>query len=464
MSPMTLETRTRMFAAAAVLAASVTLPPGAAGAPSPTADLSPCLPGPPVGPPVMMPTTITTIGQAYYCILDNYYNGPILDARSLLVPAFVGLTQALQRRGLDQAGATMPPLTGKNDRDWAAFRQVYEQVDARLPQDPGVRQAIAEATMRGMVEGLHDNHTEWQRGLTPNLSGIILSGFRGVDDLDPAVTEPFFALDVSGPATKAGVLPGDEILAVNGIPPIVNHVPSVGALKWITDLRSAASVELTLHRPATDSTFTVTLFGGPPAPPPPGPAVTLVNGNVAYAKLLGFGIESVDQVLAAVADLGRSLRGIILDLRGNTGGDPDAVNRLLGAFVHDRITGYSCNVKDHCTASRTDDSVALLNRPLVVLTSRKCASACDHFAAAVKDLRVGALVGTRTGGVISGLAERYILDDGSSIQLPKFSGLAANGEVINEIGVAPDYYAPITAADLSAGRDYALTTAVTLLR
>src|SRR5258708_6083740 len=69
------------------------------------------------GPPELKPTTITTIGQSYYCILDNYYGGPNLDDRSLLMAAFAGLTQELQRRGLDQAQAMPPALTGKADDD-----------------------------------------------------------------------------------------------------------------------------------------------------------------------------------------------------------------------------------------------------------------------------------------------------------------------------------------------------------
>src|SRR6266436_2255986 len=113
------------------------------------------------GPPQPSPTTVTTIGQAYYCILDNYFNGPNLDNRSLLVPAFAGLTQELQRRGLDQAQATLPAFTGKTDDDWTAFSQVYEQVMARLPDDAAVRQAVAEATMRAMVGSLNDNHVAW---------------------------------------------------------------------------------------------------------------------------------------------------------------------------------------------------------------------------------------------------------------------------------------------------------------
>jgi carboxyl-terminal processing protease len=102
--------------------------------------------------------------------------------------------------------------------------------------------------------------------------------------------------------------------------------------------------------------------------------------------------------------------------------------------------------------------------PLVVLTDRTCASACDSLATGVKDLHLGALVGTRTAGAASGGADVYALDDGSRLMLPKLYEIGANKEIINTIGVAPDYYAPMTAADLSAGRDPGLAKAIELLR
>jgi carboxyl-terminal processing protease len=421
---------------------------------------------PPSTPPQMQPTTLRTIGQAFFCIIDNYWRGPMLDSRSLLVPAFVGLTQELQRRGVDQVQATMPALTGRNERDWAAFSSVYAEIEAHLPQDASVRQAVAEASLQGMVKGLNDNHASWQRGMTPNLSGISLSGFRGVVDLDPAATAPLFITDVNGPVESLGIRRGDEVLAVNRVPPFINGMLSESVVKWITELARGSAVELMLRRPATNETLTVNLTPTTPQPPRPEPDATVVGGNIAYAKLQGFDVQSVDRVLAAVRALraGNGLRGFILDLRGNTGGDPDAVARLLGAFAHDRVTGYSCDAREQCTPNHTDDSVDLLNLRLVVLTDRKCASACDHFASAVKDLQLGTLVGTRTAGIVSGIAGHWILEDGSSIQLPIGSGLAANGEIINEIGVSPHYYAPTTSTDLSAGRDTALAEAITLLR
>jgi carboxyl-terminal processing protease len=93
----------------------------------------------------------------------------------------------------------------------------------------------------------------------------------------------------------------------------------------------------------------------------------------------------------------RPLRGLILDLRGNGGGDPAEVTRLLGAFTHGAAYTYDCDVRGRCAARYTGKDVPLLHLPLVVLTDRNCVSACDAFSGAVKDLRLGTLVGARTG-------------------------------------------------------------------
>ena len=100
----------------------------------------------------------------------------------------------------------------------------------------------------------------------------------------------------------------------------------------------------------------------------------------------------------------------------------------------------------------------------MVLTDRGCASACDAFCGAVRDLGLGPLVGTRTSGLVSGPAGGYLLADGSALFFPSRHELSANREVINGIGVAPDHHVPSSAEDLSAGRDRALDKAVALLR
>jgi carboxyl-terminal processing protease len=129
----------------------------------------------------------------------------------------------------------------------------------------------------------------------------------------------------------------------------------------------------------------------------------LLDGDVAYVRLAAFAPGSADQVLSAIASLrkDRTLRGIILDLRDNGGGVTE-VATLLGGFDHGRAYSYDCDVSGSCTANYPDASTSLLHLPLVVLTSRDCASACDGFSGTVKDLHLRTLVGTRTWGAVSG--------------------------------------------------------------
>jgi carboxyl-terminal processing protease len=200
-------------------------------------------------------------------------------------------------------------------------------------------------------------------------------------------------------------------------------------------------------------------------PPPPPVSATVLGGDIAAVKLTGFAPNAATMVFTAIADLhtGDEPRGVILDLRGNTGGSPTEVARLLGGFVHGKVWSIDIDRNGDRTANHTDDTIALLHRPLVVLTDRDCASACDAFSDAVKDLHIGTLVGTRTAGVVAGEAFGFLLNDGSLLGFPASYQVGAAGEIIDGIGVPPDYNAPVTPQTLSTGHDPAVDKAVSLL-
>jgi carboxyl-terminal processing protease len=456
---------------------------GGAGSPALARQVSgqppPCSANPPPEAPPLHPTTVTTIGQAYYCIFANYYAGPVLDDRVLLAAAFAGFTQELDRLGMDQPDATMPALTGHRDSDWNAFAAVYQKVTSQLPASPAQRQALAAATMTAMVASLDNNHAQWEYppplppGATPGDFyglGITTSPAYPLAVIAPQEPlPPLFvtAVDPLSPAASHGVRPGDVIVSVNGAPPFADGVVSEGAMNLLfAPYPQAGQVSVRLQRPATGRTWTVTLTPALyTAPPPPTVSAKLLDGDIAYVQLPGFYPGAADVVLQAIPTLatGVKLRGLILDLRGNGGGSPDEVSTLLGVFIHGAAYAYDCDVQGSCAATYTDSSVPLLHLRLVVLTDRNCASACDAFSGAVKDLRLGTLVGTRTSGIVSAPAAPYLLDDASLLGLPAKHELSAHHELINGIGVAPDYYVPLTAHDLSTGHDPDITKALTLL-
>jgi carboxyl-terminal processing protease len=473
----------RIARLAAVLGLVLTLTTRAhAAAGSQTSAASPAVAGPAPctlarSKPSPKPTTITTLQQAYECIFAHYYGGPLLDDRTLLAGAFSAFTQELEGRGLDQLNATLPALTGNRQGDWNAFAKTYQAVLAALPDDAKLRQALAAATMNGIVASLNDNHASWtgpliSSGSTPRGTyglGFETSPESGLVRRRPqAALPPLFVaqLDPDGPAAKQGVRLGDIIEAVNGAPPFPDGVIAVGVMNWLhPQFPQDDPVQLTLYRPATGRTWTLSLR--PVFYRSTGSAVTakVLHGDVAYVRLPEFAPGAANAVLRAIASprRGTSLRAVILDLRLNPGGYPPEVSRLLGAFVHGNPWEYDCDVSAHCSDQRTDDSVPLLHLKLVVLTDRNCASACDAFSGAVKDLHLGTLVGDRTAGSVSGPARAYVLDDSSLLLLPALHALGADREIINGIGVAADYYMPLTAKDLSEGRDPALAKALALL-
>ncbi|MGP3964991.1 S41 family peptidase [Nonomuraea sp. 3N208] len=432
----------------------------------------------PQGPPgAETATTIDVIEQAYFCILGNYYSGATLDARSLLAAGFVALTQELNRNGRDVPEATMPALTGDRKADWTAFETVYRKTTDQVPD---LRDKLAVVTLEAIVAALGDNHARWAHdvkrppdyydgdgyglGFQANVNGPQVDGNPGV------ALPPLFVTTVQGGAAQAaGLRPGDLIESINESAPFIDGKagPAIAAL--YPAYPDARPVRLRLLRQTTGRRWTVTLKPGLYQRDLAALQVVqskLLDDSIAYVRLRGFAPDAADRAFKAISRLrkGRMLSGVVLDLRGNGGGSPAEATRLVSAFVHGKVTAYQCTVDGTCETSWTDDTVELLNLPLMVLTDRSCASACEHFSSAVKDLRIGQLVGTRTAGVISGPSRPYLLRNNTLLSFPTRHHLGPNREVIDRIGVPPDHHVPLTPKDAAAGRDPALAKALTLLQ
>src|ERR1700756_4120200 len=85
---------------------------GSPGSPVTSGQPPPCSPNPPPQAPPLSPTTVTTIGQAYYCVFAHYYAGPVLDDQVLLAAAFAGFTQELDRLPGGRPDGAVPAPTG----------------------------------------------------------------------------------------------------------------------------------------------------------------------------------------------------------------------------------------------------------------------------------------------------------------------------------------------------------------
>ncbi|MEV0829074.1 S41 family peptidase [Nonomuraea rubra] len=431
----------------------------------------------PQGPPgPEKPTTIDVIEQAYFCILTHYYAAATLDARSLLTAGFVALTQELNRNGRDVPDATMPALNGDRKADWTAFEAVYRKTTEQVPD---LRDKLAVATLEALVGALGDNHARWAHGAARHPDHYDGDGYGlglqasvngpQVDGNPGAAVPPLFVTTVQGGAARAaGMRPGDVIESINGSAPFIDGRATSAIAALYPDYPEARPVRLRLLRESTGRRWSVTLEPGLYQRDLATLQVVrskLLDDGVAYVRLSGFAPDSAKRALNAIARMrqGRTLTGVVLDLRGNGGGIPAEAVRLVSAFVHGQVTGYQCAVDGTCEAFRTDDTVELVGLPLAVLIDRSCASACEHVSSAVKDLRIGRLVGTRTAGVISGPAQPYLLADNTTLSFPAKHHLGPDREVVDRIGVPPDHHVIPSPRDAAAGRDPVLAKALTLL-
>ncbi|MEU8145242.1 S41 family peptidase [Nonomuraea sp. NPDC048901] len=459
---------------ALLLAAACTAPAPPRGKAGTTAGTV-CAP-PQGAPEAETPTTIDVIEQAYFCILGNYYSGATLDARSLLTAGFTALTHELNRDGRDLPEAAMPALTGDRKADWAASKLAYQKI---IDQVPDLRDRLAVVTLEAIVAALGDDRAGWTHdvkqspdyydgdgyglGLAANIDASQADG-----NLGAAVPPLFITAALGGAARAAGLRPGDIIQSINESAPFIDGeaTPAIAAL--YPRYPEARPVRLRLLRQSTGRRWSVTLQPGLYQRDLTALRVVrskLLTDDIAYVRVTEFVPDSADRVLRAISSLrrGRTLSGVVLDLRGNSDGNPVETTRLLSAFIHGKVTAYHCTVDGTCAASRTDDTVELVNLPLMVLIDRGCASACEHFSSAVKDLRLGRLVGTRTAGVISGPAQAYRLRNNTLLSFPATHHLGPSREVIDRIGVPPDHYVPLSPEDAAAERDPALAKALALL-
>lgn len=159
--------------------------------------------------------------------------------------------------------------------------------------------------------------------------------------------------------------------------------------------------------------------------------------NIGYLRITEFDEVTVDQYTEAMAELnGQGMKGMILDLRSNPGGDLDAVVEISRKILPKGLILYTED-KEGNRKEYTCDGSKELQIPLVVLVNGYSASASEILAGAIQDYNKGTLVGTTTYG--KGIVQRiHTLDDGTAIKLTVSAYFTPSGRNIHGIGIEPD--------------------------
>jgi carboxyl-terminal processing protease len=269
-----------------------------------------------------------------------------------------------------------------------------------------------------------------------------------------------FALDVysGGPADKAGVLPGDELISVTGID---GEEMPWGDVAPFRD-RAGASAKITIQRTeSADSRRQVTVV-----PTLIRPRDLFLDSITAGAKVLDAAGKKVGYVRIRsyahpsyhekLKDLLRTdfkdADSLILDLRGGWGGASpqymDIFNPTAPVLTHQRRDGEPTTVE------------AAWHKPVVMLIDSGTRSGKELLAYAFKKHKVGVLVGERTAGAVLGGSPRPLSD--GSLLLIAVTDVRVDGEKLEGVGVSPDIE---VRRDLpySAGKDPQIEAAVRVL-
>ncbi len=358
--------------------------------------------------------------------------------------------------------ATLTPLDEAQrlaifDQLWQTVNDNYlyrdfNGVDWNALREPSRAQAAAADTdgfyvlLRDLIDRLDDDHSRFESPQEvaeqrAEAEGTLQYGGIGVNVRELEDGALITRVLEDGPADRAGILPGDRIVAVNGVE--YTDSAAFGPDGPLGEVRGqpGRSVELGLLRDGNRRTVSVirevidiNRFNQI--------NVIRLAGNAAVLEIPSFYVDTVDvQVEAALQELAAEQppQALIIDLRTNGGGYVYQMRNVLGLFIDGGSIGSTAgrDRREEQTLPTGRVLAAYRDVPIAVLIGPDTVSAAEMFAAGIQVRERALLVGQPTAGNTENLYA-YSFDDGSRLLLAEVAFSLPDGSMIEGRGVQPD--------------------------
>jgi carboxyl-terminal processing protease len=349
---------------------------------------------------------------------------------ALVVAAFAG----------GAATSRLSNATSRDDSPYATFDRIARSL-ALVENDyvdPVERDKLLDGALRGMVAELDphssyldaDDFLAFQDDTEGRFAGV------GIElDMRDGVLTVIAPIEGS-PAERAGIKPGDRIVAIDG-----HSVDEAPLGKTVRKVRGPVGthVKLTLQRQGSNAAVVVDLVresihvASVRAKP--------LDGDILYLRLKQFQEhtheELVDAVAKARAPGGGAFSGVVLDLRNNPGGLVDQAAAVADEFLDGGII-YSTRHRGQVVDEVKAHGGGVLSRPkLVVLVNGYSASAAELVAGALQDNRRASIVGETTFGKGS-VQTIFDLPGNRALRLTTMRYYTPSGRSIQARGIDPD--------------------------
>jgi carboxyl-terminal processing protease len=321
----------------------------------------------------------------------------------------------------------------------ALFTKVIEQVrEAYVETNKVAYTNLIYGALRGMLQSL-DPHSQFldpatYQDMKDDTSGQFggLGIFVGMKDGVPTVIAPM----EDTPGFRAGILPGDKILEIDG-----KTTEGLVLDEVVKKMRGppGTKVVLRLMRTKTQTLRVVEVVRAEINVPSVKDAQMLDDG-IGYIRLLSFSEHTAADLQKALDDLSKQgLRALVLDMRNNPGGLLSSAVEVSQKFLRkgDLIVSTVGRTEKQLLIEKAGGRVHYLDFPMAILINGGSASAAEIVSGALQDQHRAFLVGEKSFG--KGSVQSVIpLDDGSALKLTTAKYYTPGKRVIHDHGIEPD--------------------------